>query len=907
MALSNQESYAFKLTDIVEEPERMLPPIQGYEKMPLVTLEEAVKPLIETVPEVERMVFTVMPNCQNPPDGLSPDESASIMIYSLEWGPPETPFYKILNKILRGGDRDLLRPWFLYLKLVLTALSKIPSKRLVLHRGVKQDFSASYHQGGIIVWWGFSSCTSSIHVLQNEAFLGKTGTRTLFSIDCHSGKDIQGHSMYKNENEILLLAARQFKVISILNTGNDLHIVHIEEIDPLTPLLAPPSASIAFTSPKSSLWTSSIKPQSSDHDQNAKLEQIISKCQSDKINLKGQRLNDQGMEIVVKHGIIGKQCRRLDLMNSEVTPGSVSILVDALRNNTCLEELNITHNSISDSDIRLLASVANSSILKRIDLEDNDISDDGARYLADMLETNTKLLRLSLSVNHISSRGVNMLANALTSSNTHLEFLNLSANTDVNDESIDSVVNMMEHNRSLKKLDLRHCDLSDDGKTKSVTNESDSSYELGVAYTGLCQHVGCSWTEADGIIQWVCCCDQHLCNTGIPLPISTTTVTSGVSTRIRANKKQRQQYGPSIIHSSSRISPLNTSMKTPTNLLMTSDASKLQEIFQTTSFSFDTKLSTETISKHLRTENIEKKKIYPKKWLIVIIVITILFALSALAVGIYLIIHFTTKKTTTTPTLKPLLRWNSTGLTVADVGGSSGSTSDKLNTPIDLAMDFSNTLYIADFNNNRIQQWLTGALNGAAYLNAPAGVFIDSNNNIYISDSTNARIQEWTSGATSGTRIAGTGSSGYAYNQFDTPYFISRDITTNTLYIADYNNHRAMSYASGASNGTLVIGGQGPGINNTQLYYPVGVYFDSASNCLLIANYGGQHIVRWTLGDSNWALVAGTPGMVGSSSTLLSYPTGVTLDPMGNLYVADTGNHRLQRFLAGQNNGTTIT
>ncbi|CAM2728313.1 unnamed protein product [Rotaria socialis] len=436
--------------------------------------------------------------------------------------------------------------------------------------------------------------------------------------------------------------------------------------------------------------------------------------------------------------------------------------------------------------------------------------------------------------------------------------------------------------------------VSSTGWCVSIINESDSSYELGVAYTDLCQHVGCSWAEADGVIQWVCCCDQHLCNTGIPLPISTTTVTSRVSTRIRANKKQRKQYGPSIIHSSSRISPMNTSMKTPTNLLMKSDTSKPQETFQASSFSFEIELSTKTASTHLRTENIEKTKIYPKKWLIVIIVITILLALSALAVGIYLIIHFRTTKATTTPILKPLLRWNSTGLTVGGVGGSSGSTFDKLNTPIDLAVDFSNTLYIADFNNNRIQQWLTGALNGttvagqasgtsgigAAYLSSPAGVFIDSNNNLYISDSTNARIQQWASGATVGTLIAGTGSSGSAYNQLNTPYFISRDITTNTLYIADFNNHRVMSYASGASNGTLAIGGQGPGMNNTQLNYPAGVYFDSASICLVIANYGGQHIVRWTL--------------------------GVTVDPMGNLYVAGTGDQRIQLLLAGQTNGTTL-
>jgi sugar lactone lactonase YvrE len=150
------------------------------------------------------------------------------------------------------------------------------------------------------------------------------------------------------------------------------------------------------------------------------------------------------------------------------------------------------------------------------------------------------------------------------------------------------------------------------------------------------------------------------------------------------------------------------------------------------------------------------------------------------------------------------------------------------------------------------------------------------------------------------------GTLGAAYNQLHTPQFISRDLNTNTLYIADYDNNRVMSYASGASTGTLIIGGQGAGINNTQLNGPVGIYFDSISNNLYICNYLGHHIVRWTFGATSWTLVVGTPGVFGSSSTLLSFPNGITLDPMGNLYVADTRNNRIQLFLAGQTVATTI-
>ncbi|CAF4393830.1 unnamed protein product, partial [Adineta steineri] len=102
-------------------------------------------------------------------------------------------------------------------------------------------------------------------------------------------------------------------------------------------------------------------------------------------------------------------------------------------------------------------------------------------------------------------------------------------------------------------------------------------------------------------------------------------------------------------------------------------------------------------------------------------------------------------------------------------------------------------------------------------------------------------------------------------------------------------------------------GGNGAGTGNTQLYYPYGFAFDSSSNSLLIANYQTHNIVRWVLGASNWTLVIGSPtGLSGSTSTLLNQPVGITLDPMGNIYVADSGNHRIQFFIAGQSNGTTI-
>jgi hypothetical protein len=125
--------------------------------------------------------------------------------------------------------------------LVMTALAKIPSdsNRLIVYRGVKLDLSAQYPKGSTVTWWGFSSCTTLVEVLSNERFLGTSGTRTLFNIECHSAKSVKQYSFYPDEEEVLLPPARQFQVMGCLNQGNGLHIIQLKEIQPKFPLINP--------------------------------------------------------------------------------------------------------------------------------------------------------------------------------------------------------------------------------------------------------------------------------------------------------------------------------------------------------------------------------------------------------------------------------------------------------------------------------------------------------------------------------------------------------------------------------------------------------------------------------------------------------------------------------------------
>lgn len=139
------------------------------------------------------------------------------------------------------------------------------------------------------------------------------------------------------------------------------------------------------------------------------------------------------------------------------------------------------------------------------------------------------------------------------------------------------------------------------------------------------------------------------------------------------------------------------------------------------------------------------------------------------------------------------------------------------------------------------------------------------------------------------------------------PYNLIRDSSSGTLYIADTVNHRVVRYLAGATSGTVVAGGNGAGMGTTQLNYPIGLYLDSSTNSLIIANAAANNIVRWTIGASGWTIIAGSSiGTIGTSSATFYYPVGLTFDQWGNLYVADCYNHRIQFFANGGQTGTTI-
>jgi hypothetical protein len=219
-----------------------LGPIIGYAQEPLLPLAEACEPLTDIIDDLLTYVSVALEKTpKEPTDGLTRDEAASICLYTIEWPTPKKSLYLILNHTLKTADRKDLTPWFKYLKLFLTALAKIPCAPIqTVWRGVRKDISNEFPPGTLVTWWSFSSCTTTLTVLESDIYLGNTGERTLFSIEILNGRNIRNHSYFDHEDEILLFPGTYMEVKSQLNPAPDLRIIHLKQRIPEEVLLELP-------------------------------------------------------------------------------------------------------------------------------------------------------------------------------------------------------------------------------------------------------------------------------------------------------------------------------------------------------------------------------------------------------------------------------------------------------------------------------------------------------------------------------------------------------------------------------------------------------------------------------------------------------------------------------------------
>ena len=193
--------------------------LSGCESLPFMSLEEAVKTIADFQPTVTGDTKKAKELCRKNTI-LTLDESAAVYLYTMD-----RPFYQTLNQALRAENPQALGPWSAYLKLLITALRKLPSCSTTMWRGVAGDIGSGFSQNTIHTWDSITSCSSQINVA--ACFAGQKGI--LFCINAIHGKDITEYCEFQGESEIILMPGTCLRVKAAAPDINGLSVVHLDE------------------------------------------------------------------------------------------------------------------------------------------------------------------------------------------------------------------------------------------------------------------------------------------------------------------------------------------------------------------------------------------------------------------------------------------------------------------------------------------------------------------------------------------------------------------------------------------------------------------------------------------------------------------------------------------------------
>ncbi|MEE9336893.1 MAG: 6-bladed beta-propeller [Methylococcaceae bacterium] len=271
------------------------------------------------------------------------------------------------------------------------------------------------------------------------------------------------------------------------------------------------------------------------------------------------------------------------------------------------------------------------------------------------------------------------------------------------------------------------------------------------------------------------------------------------------------------------------------------------------------------------------------------------------------------------------------------VWGSQGTADNQFFEVTDLEITRDGSIYIADQSKNRIQQFSEqgdyiqtwGNQNQKkGKFQEPTSVGIASNNNIYVADSENNRIQQFN---TQGEFIRSWGRKGSGIGQFNLPNNLAI-APDNSVYIADTNNHRVQQFSA---QGQYIRswGDEGSGeifkpeiiaiapdssvyvtdhnSERIQKFSAEGIYIadlirkggssNSPAKNMAIAPDGSIYIAYLNNSIEQFSAQGDfirTLGSEGSGNGQFKSPDGITITPDGNIYIADTNNHRIQQFNA---------
>ena len=253
-----------------------------------------------------------------------------------------------------------------------------------------------------------------------------------------------------------------------------------------------------------------------------------------------------------------------------------------------------------------------------------------------------------------------------------------------------------------------------------------------------------------------------------------------------------------------------------------------------------------------------------------------------------------------------------------------------LRNPGGVAVNASGSIYIAESGSETVRRVTGGILstvagNGTtgysgdlvpaitAELNTPFGLWLDTTGNLYLADRDNFRVRKVDTTSRIST-LAGNGTSSLSnvIPASDLPLSLPFGVgvgPNGSIYIADTNSDVIRKILPGglaftvAGTGAAEFGGDGGPATAAGLIAPRNVAFDSQGN-LYIADFDSNR-VRKVDANGNISTVAGNgdpnyngDGILATEASVYG-PSAVAFDKMDNLYIADTGNHRVRMVSSG--------
>jgi sugar lactone lactonase YvrE len=268
-------------------------------------------------------------------------------------------------------------------------------------------------------------------------------------------------------------------------------------------------------------------------------------------------------------------------------------------------------------------------------------------------------------------------------------------------------------------------------------------------------------------------------------------------------------------------------------------------------------------------------------------------------------------------------------------GGDGGqATNAKLAAPTGTAVDGAGDVFIADTDNNRVRKVAPNGIittyagtgrcnadgdNGMATNSGiclPTGVALDSSGDLFIADSGNNEVREVMPNGMI-TRFAGAGGTGSSGDggqakkaKLNTPSGVAVDNNLHRVYIADTGNSkvRAVDTTSGiistfAGNGTFGFGGDGAKAPLAELASPTGLGVDPLGNVYISDTLNNRVRVVIPLGDIFTYAGTGVAGYSGdggpATAAMINAPTGNVAVDGQNVYISDTNNNRIRRVVGG--------